>query len=167
MSAVARAYVSIGSNIEREKNVRAAVAALRHRFGALTLSRVYENRPIGFEGENFYNLVAGFDVLESPEAVAGALHDIEQRQGRTRGPSKFSARTLDLDLLLYDDLVRDDEQLRLPRDEIREYACVLGPLAELAPNDRHPETGETFAQMWARFPQSRQPLTAVTLDLND
>lgn len=162
---MARAYVSIGSNIEREKNVRAAVATLRMRFGRLTMSRVYENRPIGFEGENFYNLVVAFDTDDAPEIIAATLHEIEQRQGRTRGPSKFSARTLDLDLLLYGDLVRDDEHLRLPRDEIREYACVLGPLAELAPDDRHPETGETFAQMWARFPRSRQPLTPIAIDL--
>jgi len=160
---VTRAYVSIGSNIEREQNVRAAVAALRHRFGPLQLSRVYQNRPIGFDGEDFYNLVVGFDTSESPDAVAAILHDIEQRQGRVRGPSKFSARSLDLDLLLYGNLVRDDEHLRVPRDEIREYACVLGPLAELAPEEKHPETGEPFAQMWARFPQSRQRLTAVDL----
>jgi 2-amino-4-hydroxy-6-hydroxymethyldihydropteridine diphosphokinase len=162
---VARAYISIGSNIERERNVRAAVTALRQHFGKLQLSRVYENRPIGFEGENFYNLVAGFDTAEPPETVAAVLHAIEQQQGRVRGPTRFSSRTLDLDLLLYDDLVRDDEQLRLPRDEVREYACVLGPLAELAPERRHPETGETFAQMWTRFPQSRQPLTPVEIDL--
>jgi len=164
---VARVYVSIGSNIEREKNVHAAVAALRQRFGALQLSRVYENRPIGFDGENFYNLVAGFDTMESPHVVAAALHAIEQQQGRIRGPSRFSPRSLDLDLLLYDDWVRDEETLRLPRDEIREYACVLGPLAELAPDRRHPETGETFAQMWSRFPQSRQPLTPVPFDFSE
>jgi len=162
---VARVYVSIGSNIEREKNVRAAVAALRDRFGTVQLSRVYQNRPIGFDGDDFYNLVAGFDTGESPETVAAALHAIEQDQGRTRGPSRFSPRTLDLDLLLYDDLIRDDKTLRLPRSEIREYACVLRPLAELAPDTRHPETGETFTQMWARFPQSRQPLTPVEIDL--
>jgi 2-amino-4-hydroxy-6-hydroxymethyldihydropteridine diphosphokinase len=162
---VARAYVSIGSNVERETNIRAAVAALRQRFGALQLSRVYENRPIGFEGENFYNLVAGFTTEQPPEAVTEALHAIEQRQGRVRGPSRFAARTLDLDLLLYDDLVRDDETLRLPREEIRKYACVLGPLAELAPGQRHPQTGETYAEMWARFPQSRQPLVPVEIEL--
>ncbi len=162
---MARVYVSIGSNIERDKNVRAAVAALRDRFGAVQLSPVYRNRPIGFDGDDFYNLVVGFDTDKPPEAVAAALHAVEQQQGRTRTESRFSPRTLDLDLLLYDDLVRDDEHLRLPRDEIREYACVLRPLAELAPDTRHPETGETFAQMWARFPQSRQPLTPVEIDL--
>lgn len=162
---MARVYVSIGSNIERDRNVRAAVAALRSRFGAVQLSPVYENRPIGFDGDDFYNLVAGFDTGEPPETVAATLHAIEQQQGRTRTGSRFGPRTLDLDLLLYDDLVRDDENLRLPRDEIREYACVLRPLAELAPDVRHPETGETFAQLWARFPQSRQPLVPVEIDL--
>jgi len=161
---VVRAYVSIGSNIEREKHVRAAVAALRSRFGILALSRVYENRAIGFDGGNFYNLVAGFDTNESPEGVVTTLHGIEQDLGRKRGPSKFSSRSLDLDLLLYGRLIRDDKTLRLPRDEIREYACVLRALAELAPNDLHPETGETFAAMWARFPQSQQPLTPVEID---
>ena len=163
---MARVYISIGSNIEREKNVRAAVAALRQRFGALQLSPVYENRPIGFDGDNFYNLVAALDTDQPPETVTAVLHAIEQDQGRTRTESRFGPRTLDLDLLLYGDLVRDNENLRLPRDEIREYACVLRPLAELAPDRRHPETGETFAQMWAQFPQSRQPLVPVEIDLD-
>ena len=75
---MARVYVSIGSNIEREPNIRAAVQALRERFGTLTLSSAYENQPIGFEGENFYNLVAAFDTGESPKAVTAILHDIEK-----------------------------------------------------------------------------------------
>lgn len=162
---MARAYVSLGSNIERERNVRAAVQALRERFGTLRLSRVYECRPIGFEGENFYNLVAGFDTDDSPESVTDALHAIEQQLGRRRGPARFAPRTIDLDLLLYDDLVRDDEHLRLPRREVGEYACVLRPLAELDPQQRHPLTGESFAVMWARFDQAAQPLMPVAIDL--
>jgi 2-amino-4-hydroxy-6-hydroxymethyldihydropteridine diphosphokinase len=162
---MARVYVSIGSNIDREPNIRAAVQALRDRFGTLTLSSVYENQPIGFEGENFYNLVAAFDTNESPEAVTAILHDIERRLGRKRGPSRFSSRTIDLDLLLCGDLVRSDAELRIPRPEITEYACVLLPLAELAPEARHPRTGETFAALWARFDQSAQPLTPVMLEL--
>lgn len=165
MSLVARATVSLGSNIEREANIRAAIAALRQHFGTLRLSRVYENRAIGFDGAPFYNLVAAFDTVENPEDVVATLHTIEQHQGRVRGAAKFGPRTIDLDLLLYGDLVRDDGTLRLPRDEIRDYACVLGPLAELLPDGVHPETGETFAQMWARFPQSRQPLVQVEIEL--
>jgi len=162
---MARVYVSIGSNIEREANIRAAVQALRKCFGTLTLSSVYENRPIGFEGENFYNLVAAFDTDESPEAVTAILHDIERRRGRKRGPSRFTSRTIDLDLLLYSDLIREQATLRLPRREIDEYACVLRPLAELAPKARHPRSGETFAALWARFDKTAQPLTPVALEL--
>ena len=162
---MARIYVSIGSNIEREQNIRAAVQALRDRFGALTLSQVYENQPIGFEGENFYNLVAAFDTDKTPEAVSAILHDIEQRRGRKRGPSRFTSRTIDLDLLLYYDLIREQVTLHLPRREIDEYACVLRPLAELAPEARHPRSGETFATLWARFDQTAQPLTPVMLEL--
>jgi len=164
---MARIYVSIGSNIEREPNIRAAVRALRGHFGALTLSSVYENKPIGFEGENFYNLVAAFDTNEQPESVNSVLHDIERRLGRRRGPSRFSSRTIDLDLLLYGDLVRHDAELRVPRPEITEYACVLRPLAELAPGLTHPETGLTCAEMWKRFSNRTQSLTRVNLPLPD
>jgi 2-amino-4-hydroxy-6-hydroxymethyldihydropteridine diphosphokinase len=162
-----RVYVSIGSNIEREPNIRAAVQALRERFGTLTLSNVYENQAIGFEGDNFYNLVAAFDTKESPEGVIAILHDIEQRLGRKREPSRFSSRTIDLDLLLYSDLIREQATLRLPRREVDEYACVLRPLAELAPKARHPRSGETFAALWARFDKTTQPLTPVVLELPD
>jgi 2-amino-4-hydroxy-6-hydroxymethyldihydropteridine diphosphokinase len=164
---MARVYVSIGSNIERITNIRAAVRTLRERFGVLTLSRVYENRPIGFDGENFYNLVAAFDTDEKPEVVTAMLHDIEQQRGRRRGPSRFTSRTIDLDLLLYDDLVCEQEALRLPRREIDEYACVLRPLAEIAPEMRHPRNGETFSVLWARFDKAAQPLTPVTLEFAD
>jgi 2-amino-4-hydroxy-6-hydroxymethyldihydropteridine diphosphokinase len=161
---VARVYVSLGSNIERERNVRAAVRALRERFGPVALSPVYESRPIGFEGENFYNLVAAIDTEEKPEAVVAALRAIEHRLGRTRGTSRYVSRTIDLDALLYDDLIREDAAPFLPRREILEYACVLRPLADLAPHQRHPQTGETYAEMWARFDRKSQPLTPVELE---
>ena len=105
---MARVFIGIGSNIERESSIRAAVQALRARFGLLMLSNVYESRPIGFEGGNFYNLVAAFDADEPPEAVIATLHDIEQRLGRERATSRYTSRTIDLDLLLYGDLGLDD-----------------------------------------------------------
>ena len=160
-----RVYISIGSNIERDANVRAAVQALRQRFGSVALSSVYESQPIGFEGENFYNLVAAFDTDESPESVVAVLHDIERQLGRKRSTSRFASRTIDLDLLLYGDLVRDDPALPVPRPEVTEYACVLRPLAELAPEARHPRNGETFATLWRRFDKTVQPLSPVALEL--
>ena len=164
---MARVFIGIGSNIERESSIRAAVQALRARFGLLMLSNVYESRPIGFEGGNFYNLVAAFDADEPPEAVIATLHDIEQRLGRERETSRYTSRTIDLDLLLYGDLVRHDAELRIPRPEISEYACVLRPLAELAPGSTHPQTGLSYAQMWKRFDNRTQPLTRVNLPLPD
>ena len=161
-----RVYIGIGSNIERDTNVRAAVQALRKRFGSVALSSVYESRPIGFEGENFYNLVAACDTNESPEAIVAILHDIERQLGRQRNASQLASRTIDLDLLLYGDLVRDDAALRVPRPEVTGYACVLRPLCELAPEARHPGNGETFNMLWSRFDKATQPLSLVALELN-
>ncbi len=158
-----RVYISIGSNIERDINIRSGVAALREHFGDLTLSTVYESRAVGFEGDDFYNLVAGFDTELDAIAVNGVLRDIEHRHGRVRGGSGFSSRTLDLDLLLYDDLVSHENGLALPRGEITKYAFVLCPLAEIAGQMRHPVNGKRYADLWQAFTseQGLQPLWPV------
>lgn len=160
-----RVYISIGSNIDRENNIRGAVRMLRQRYGTLTLSRVYETPAEGFDGEAFYNLVAGLDTDEPVERVRQALANIETAHGRNRGGARFSARTLDLDLLLYDDLVRHADSVDIPRGEITQYAFVLGPLAELAPDLKHPETGERLRAMWDKF-TGRRDLRPVALKLD-
>lgn len=159
-----RVYISIGSNIDSEKNIRRAVRALRDAFGALTLSRVYESASQGFAGDNFYNLVAAFETDESIEAVKAQLAEIEIANGRGRDDRRFSSRTLDLDLLLYDNAVIHLSGFDVPRADIREYAFVLAPLAEIAPNLRHPETGETYGKMWERFSDA-PPLQVVDIAL--
>lgn len=151
---VARVYVSIGSNIDRDRHVRAALEALDAHYGAVQRSTVYETAAVGFEGDEFYNLVVGFDTEEPPAEVAAQLRAIEDANGRVREGARFSARTLDLDLLLYDDLVLDQGRLQLPRGEITKYAFVLRPLAEIAGERRHPLSGKSFAELWAEFPQS-------------
>lgn len=160
-----RVYVSIGSNIDRENHIRGAVQALRKHYTFLTLSRVYETPAEGFEGEAFYNLVASFDTGETVERVRQTLADIENAHGRKRTGVRFSARTLDLDLLLYDDLVRHAEGVDVPRGEITQYAFVLGPLAELAPDLKHPETGEPLHTLWDKF-TGRRDLRPVALKLD-
>jgi len=159
-----RVYVSIGSNIDREKNIRGAVRVLRERYGKLALSRVYETPAEGFDGDAFYNLVAGFDTDEPVEQLHQALSAIEAAHGRTRTGPRFGPRTLDLDLLLYGDLVRHESGVDLPRDEIRTYAFVLGPLAEIAPDQRHPETGARLGELWEKF-SGRRNLRPVNLVL--
>ncbi|MDT8383734.1 MAG: 2-amino-4-hydroxy-6-hydroxymethyldihydropteridine diphosphokinase [Gammaproteobacteria bacterium] len=156
-----RVFVGIGSNIDRERSVRAGVAELQQAYGDVQLSSVYESEAVGFDGDAFYNLVAAFDTDDSVDQVVATLAAIEDRQGRLRSGERFAARTLDLDLLLYGDAVIATENYHLPRDEIPRYAFVLWPLAELAPTLRHPESGEDFASMWARFDKRNQPLRPI------
>ena len=117
-------YVSVGSNIDREANVREGLHLLAERFGALTSSSLYETESVGFNGPNFYNLVVGFETdLALPE-VANILSDIEAARGRRRGGSGFDDRTLDLDVVLYGDTVNHESPFDVPRADILEYAFV-------------------------------------------
>ncbi|MGZ8185179.1 MAG: 2-amino-4-hydroxy-6-hydroxymethyldihydropteridine diphosphokinase [Methylobacter sp.] len=149
-----RGYISIGSNIDKDKNIPASLKALKQHFGKLTISSIYESEPVGFSGDAFYNLVVGFDSdLDMPE-VAKRLRQIELDHGRTRECKKFSARTLDLDLILYGDLIMNDGSLKIPRDEIERYAFVLEPLAEIAPTLKHPVSHKNYAELWDKFDKS-------------
>jgi 2-amino-4-hydroxy-6-hydroxymethyldihydropteridine diphosphokinase len=160
---MARVYVSVGTNIDRERHVRAALDALVAHYGAVQCSTIFETAAVGFDGDDFYNLVVGFDTEEPPTEVAAQLRAIEDANGRLRSGPRFSSRTLDLDLLLYDDVILDEGRLQIPRDEITHQAFVLAPLAEIAGERRHPLTGTTFAQLWAEFPQADATLRPVQL----
>jgi len=153
---VTRVYVGVGSNIGREENIRNGVMALKRKFGDLIVSSVYESRAYGFEGDNFYNLVVYFDTDLPLEEIAGGLREIEYAFGRKRHERKFVSRTLDLDLLMYGDLIRHDAEFDLPRRDITRYAFTLWPLAEVAGEVRHPESGKSFTRLRQEFAENDQ-----------
>jgi len=146
---MSRAYLSLGSNLEPEKHLRAALAELRAKFGAIVVSPVYRCKAVGFDGPDFLNLAVAIDTDLSPQALNDWLHALEDRHGRRRDVPRFSSRTLDIDIVLYDDLVMTGEgHLELPRPELK-HAFVLKPLADIAPQAAHPLSRKTMAQLWA------------------
>lgn len=146
------AYLSLGSNIAPGHNLRAAVAALRERFGAVDLSPVYRTEAVGFAGDAFLNAAARIESDLDAVSLDAWLHALEDAQGRRRDLPRFSSRPLDIDLLLYDDVVlRGVGNLELPRPELSEQAFVLRPMAELVPGLVHPTLGRTLESLWNGF----------------
>jgi len=160
---MARVYLSLGSNLEPTRYLNAALVELRERFGTLAVSPAYRSKSVGFDGADFINLAVGLDTDLAPEALNDWLHALEDRHGRRRDVPRFSDRTLDLDIVLYDDLVRQGEgHLDIPRKELR-HAFVLKPIADIAPELRHPVSGKTMTELWAAFPVESEPLVVEAL----
>lgn len=154
-------YVAAGSNVAPKRNLERALAQLEREFPGVRFSPWYRNRAVGFAGEDFINLVAGFDTTLPVHAVLARLHAIEGRCGRPREAPRWAPRTLDLDVLLYGDLVCDEPGLKLPRPDLLKRAYMLGPLAALAPEVVHPTARATIGELWQRFDQATQPLEQV------
>lgn len=152
---MAQIYISVGSNINRDFNIRGGVRMMAEHFGALTLSSVYESEAVGFSGDAFYNMVVGVETELAITDCISLLKRIEDQFGRVRGAEKFSGRTLDLDLLTYDQLVCD-APVQLPRGEITENAFVLWPLAEIAPEQIHPLTQKSYVSLWQAYNKTQK-----------
>lgn len=151
-------YVAAGSNIEPERNLALAAAALAEAFPGVRFSPAYRNRAAGFEGADFVNWVAGFDTSLGVHAVRERLQAIEALCGRPREAPKWGPRAMDLDILLYGDLVCEEPGFVLPRPDLLRRAYMLGPLADLAPGLVHPTAGATIGELWARFDRASHPL---------
>ncbi|WP_223668661.1 2-amino-4-hydroxy-6-hydroxymethyldihydropteridine diphosphokinase [Kangiella shandongensis] len=152
---MATVYISIGSNQDAERQIRYGLKQLGYYFSDLNISRVYESEAVGFEGDNFLNLVASARTQMTISQVDRAFKQIEKDAGRVRGEAKFSNRILDIDLLLYDEIVCE-KPIRLPRGEVLYHAFVLQPLAEIAPNVKHPVEDETYQQLWQTFSKKEE-----------
>lgn len=154
-------YLGIGSNVDTRRNIAFGIDELRRRFGELVISPTYRSAAVGFDGDDFLNLVVAAEDDREPEAIRDELEEIHRLAGRERGEERFSSRTLDIDLLLAGALVLDGPPIRLPRTDVLEYAYVLKPLCDIAPDMVHPETGRTIREHWEAFDQASQPLELV------
>ncbi len=164
---MAQVYLSLGSNIDRQRYIASCLDSLSQRYGVLEISSIYESEAIGFAGECFYNLVVGLKTDQALPELFARLRQIELDHDRCRHAVKFSSRTLDIDILTYDDFVGEfkvDDGSRgcLPRDEITKNAFVLLPLAELVPDRLHPGLGRSYQQLWQAYDQDSQSLWPVS-----
>jgi 2-amino-4-hydroxy-6-hydroxymethyldihydropteridine diphosphokinase len=157
------AYLGMGSNIDAQANIVAGIAALREAFGEVILSPAYRAPAVGFAGNDFINLVARIETSLGPLELKLFLHALEDRHGRRRDLPKYSDRTLDIDILLYDDLYLLSPELEIPRAEILTAAHVLRPLADLAPELLHPVKRQTISQLWQAFPDRDAGLARIDL----
>jgi 2-amino-4-hydroxy-6-hydroxymethyldihydropteridine diphosphokinase len=156
-------YLGLGSNVNARINIAAGITALREAFTNVRLSPAYRTAAIGFDGDDFINLSAAIETSLQPIELKHFLNDLEDRYGRLRNVPKFSDRTLDIDILLYDDLFLLSPQLQIPRREIMVFAHVLKPLADLAPDLVHPVYRKPLSEIWRDYSGDRTGLRPIEL----
>lgn len=154
-------WLSLGSNVDRHKNITAALDALSLLLEDMVISRIFESESVGFAGRNFFNLVVGGNTSLGVGELTQKLKAIEDENGRVRTGPKFSPRTLDIDILLFGDAVGVIDGVELPRDEILKNAFVLWPMAELAPALKHPLVQKNYDVLWAEYNKASQKLWPI------
>ncbi|MBU2977624.1 2-amino-4-hydroxy-6-hydroxymethyldihydropteridine diphosphokinase [Alteromonas sp. C1M14] len=155
-----RILISLGTNINRTFYARRGLTRLTQSFAQVTCSRMFESEAVGFPGSPFYNCVIQAFTHKDIAGVVQELKTIERENGRTHSEKKYCSRTLDLDLLTFDDAVTCDPVV-LPREEILLNAFVLQPLAELVPNDIHPVVDKSYLQLWQNYDKTAQKLWPI------
>ena len=154
--------VSLGSNIERETNLRIAVTHLRTFYPGISFSPVFKSDAVGFNGPYFLNLVGVFDSDHPAHMLVEQLHDVEACQGRQRTQDSLTSRPIDIDLLLYGDSVLYDQGMDVPRREILKYAHVLKPLSLALPDTCHPVSGRSYHELWRAMSVCQEKLLELT-----
>ena len=158
-----RVLLSLGSNIEPQRHLRAAMEALAARFGTLTASPAYSTPAVGFDGARFLNNAVALETAMPLQALEEWLHALEDAHGRDRSGPRLSDRTLDVDVVFYGDLVqRDGDKVRIPRPELK-HAFVLKPLADIAPDFVDPLSGRALEALWRAHPQHADAFDVLPL----
>jgi 2-amino-4-hydroxy-6-hydroxymethyldihydropteridine diphosphokinase len=156
-----RVFVAAGSNVDPERNLARAAAELVREFPDIEFSPWYRNQAVGFEGADFINFVVGFNTDLPVHDVQTKLRAIEALCGRPPGAPKYAPRSMDLDILLYGDLIHDEPGLKLPRPDLLKRPFMLGPIADIVPNLMHPTEHATIGELWQRFDRNAHPMTRV------
>jgi 2-amino-4-hydroxy-6-hydroxymethyldihydropteridine diphosphokinase len=141
-----KVYLGLGANIDPEACLQAGIAALRQHFSQVRLSPVYQTQAIGIDGPDFLNMVVEIDCHLSLAELRAWIKQIETEHGRERNLPQPSCHRLDMDVLLFGDLV--DAEQNLPRKDVLTRAYVLQPLADVAPELVYPGMAKTMAELW-------------------
>ncbi len=156
-------FVAAGSNVQPESALRTALDALERIYGPLRISPAYRNKAVGFEGDDFINLVVGFTTNDPLTEVRRNLQQVEALCGRPPNAPKWAPRTMDLDILLYGDTVSTEPGLLLPRPDLIKRPYMLKPMADVAPDVMHPTLHRTMQQLWDAFEQKAHEMTETRL----
>jgi len=158
---MARLTLSLGSNQQADYHIGQALDGLQREFGELVLSSVFESEAVGFDGGNFLNMVVAVQTDRDLLDISAAIKAMEVANGRLRNPVKFSSRTLDIDILTYDELLGEHHGIKLPRPEITENAFVLWPMSEICGDQTDPHSGRRYRELWQAYDKTRQQLWPV------
>ena len=158
-------YVAAGSNIEPEKNLARACEEIARTWSGVTFSRVYCNKAVGFDGPDFLNMVLGFRTHDPIESVLARLREIEIICGRPRNSPKWASRAMDLDILLFGARVKKTADYTVPRPDLLKRPYMLGPMAEIAADVKHPTANKTIGELWAEFDRDAHSMAPVSIKL--
>jgi len=155
---MARAFLGLGSNLgDRRASILSALELIGELQNTSTVncSSIYETEPWGIADQpKFLNCVCELETELSPEELLADILGIEQELGRFRTKDKFGPREIDIDILLYDELVEVYENLRIPHPRMHERRFVLAPLCEIAPDTVHPEMNRTMLELLEACPDT-------------
>ncbi len=153
-------FLDIGSNINRLKNIQSCIDYLRTDYPTIRFSKAYESEAFGFKGDPFINVSAHIETKQSYQTLKSYLKDIEDKHARKRGGRKYISRTLDVDILLFGDLIMHPE-IDVPRAEILKFPFVLFPLSEIASDIIHPTEKISIAKIVEQTELSKSSLLEV------
>ena len=154
-------YVAAGSNVDASRNLQTALTLLQQVYAPLRVSPAYRNKAVGFSGDDFINLVVGFSTTDPVAEVRRQMQLIEAACGRPPNSPKWAPRTMDLDLLLYGQLVSHEPGLLLPRPDLVRRPYMLKPMADIAPTVLHPTLHKTMRELWEAFDSQGHEMVEV------